>query len=286
MFVTNNPTVQIALGMRPVNVTGLPEDLFDCNEDVALGTFAALCCSPNVKDGDTYLVSIETLALRVLALFAAGADVKFHTEDFRDLDKLAARCANDGNHELVGWVRRAAYDRAKSLGMAGPGRVDTDGNQRVTGFAYIEPEDGRGYGELAGDLRAELFRERQTFALSPEAAEWQRLYESFTPQVVAPESTVDAWTRKRLLTFAAVFSALKPRLCNLEVEAVVLLALYGAGLRIDLGKHEFEMLRMRAETYISRMQADRYAEFRNRKMAEFALEAAFTRAKLAGFIVG
>jgi hypothetical protein len=166
--------------------------------------------------------------------------------------------------------------------MAGPGRTATESNSRVTGFAYIEPEDGRGYGELAADLAAELFADIERTPLDEEAAGWEALRQRFAPDTTT--GGVDAHTRKRLLTYAAVMAALKPRLCNTEVEAVVLLALYGANAGIDLSVYQYEMLRMRAEYYISRMNADRYASFRNRKMAEFALEAARKRAVEAGII--
>jgi hypothetical protein len=43
---------------------------------------------------------------------------------------------------------------------------------------------------------------------------------------------------------------------------------------------------MRAEKYIDTMRADRYAKFRNREMAEFALEAALKRAADDGIVVG
>jgi hypothetical protein len=280
--MNENITTTIELGARVPQLDSLPEDLFDCDPSQAFATFAALCCSANVKDGDNYLVDHRTLALRQLALFAAGAQVKFDSRDFRDLDDLAAKCANDSNFGLVSWVRRAAYDRAKSLGMAGPGRIATDSNSRVTGFAFIEPEDGRGYGELAADLAAELFSDIERTPLDEEAAGWEALRQRFTPDTT--NGGVDAHTRKRLLTYAAVMAALKPRLCNTEVEAVVLLALYGAGSGIDLSAHQFDMLRMRAEYYISRMNADRYVNFRNREMAEFALEAARKRAVEADII--
>lgn len=286
MFVNNtteNVTVKVDLAAKAPQLANLPEDLFDVDASLALGTFAALCCSANVKDGDNYLVSVQTLALRNLALFAAGAQVYYNRADFRDLERDARGCANNANHELVSWVLKAAYNRAKSLGIVGPGTADTYrvDDARTSGFAFIEPMDGRGYGKLAEDLSADLFLDSKPGrALSGEEIVWQHLFEQMSPQVVAAERA--EWSRKRLFTYAAVMSALKPRLCNTEVEAVVLLALYGAGCRIDLSNHQFDMLRMRAESYIGRMEAARYADSRNRKMTEFALAAATQRALDAG----
>jgi hypothetical protein len=276
-----NTNTTIELGARVPQLDRLPEDLFDCDQSQGLATFAALCTSANVKDGDNYLVDQNTLALRQLALFAAGAQVKYDTRDFRDLDRLAALCANDSNHELVSWVRKAAYDRAKLLGIAGPERIETTSNARVKRFAYIEPLDGRGYGELAADLADDLFADVAAKQLTDEEAGWESLRKRFSADA---DNGIDAHTRKRLVTYAAVFAALKPRLCNSEVEAVVLLALYGADTRIELSAHQFDMLRMRAEFYISRMKATRYASFRNREMAEFALEVARKRATAAGIV--
>lgn len=299
MFVstkTPETTVKFDLSGKSPQLGNLPEDLFDTDEAQALGTFAALCCSPNVNtgncdflisssgapDGD-YLVSIQTLALRNLALFAAGAQVHYHRNDFRDLEKLARGCANDSNHELVSWVLRAAYDRARSLGIVGPGTAETYrvDDARTAGFAYIEPEDGRGYGQLAEDLDEALFADAPpTRKLSAEESGLQRQFERWSPQVVADERS--AWTRKRLFTYAAVMSACKPRLCTLNVEAVVVLALYGAGVRIELTPVQFKMLESRVKWYLLQMQADRFVNSRNRKMAAFALEAAQERARNAG----
>lgn len=276
-----NITTNIRLGARVPQFAGIPEDLFDCAPAQAFATFAALCTSANVKDGDNYLVDQQSLALRMLALFAAGAQVKFDTSDFRDLDRLAAQCATDSNHELVSWVRRAAYDRAKSLGMAGPGRADTGSNDKVSAFAYIEPLDGRGYGELGADLPEELFADAAV-TMSEEEAAWEELRQRFAGDTTG--GAIDAHTRKRLVTYAAVMAALKPRLCNTEVEAVVLLALYGAGAGIALSAHQFDLLRMRTEFYISRMNADRFSNFRNREMAEFALRLGRERAVADGII--
>lgn len=264
----------------------VPDYLFDlhADESFALATFAALCTSANVRRGlDYYFVDERTLALRQQALFAAGAQVKYHTSDFRDLERLAREVKLDGNHKArvhVSWVLRAAYDRAKKLGMAGPGRIDTDSNPRLNGFAYIQPLDGRGYGNLGSDLSDDLFTDNQR-ELTEEEAGWEQLRQQFS----GTDNTPDAHTRKRLITYAAVFAACKPRLCNREVEAVVLLALYGAGAYISLSANQLDLLRMRAETYIARMHADRYANFRNREMAEFALEAARKRASADGVTV-
>lgn len=268
----NNTSINFGARVPQLNV---PEYLFDADEQLALATFAALCTSANVKDGDTYLVDEDTLALRQHALFAAGAQVKYHTDDFRDLE----RHARGINHPLVGWVLRASYNRARTLGMAGAGRVNTDTNANVDGFAYIEPRDGRGYGALASDLCSNFFGGDQR-KLTAEEADWEALRQRFS----GVDNTPDAATRKRLITFSAVFAACKPRLCNQEVEAVVLLALYGAGAFIDLTAHQFHMLRMRAEKYIDTMRADRWADFRNREMAETALEAARKRAHNDGVI--
>jgi hypothetical protein len=265
----------------------VPDYLFDADPALALATFAALCTSANVKDPITgrYHVDESALALRQQALFAAGAQVKFDPRDFRDLERTARQVNLEGNPQArtyVFWALRAAYDRAQRLGMAGPGRVETSGNEKVLGFAYIEPPDGRGYGDLASDLAPDLFVDK-TSEPDAEAAHWEALRQQFSGYDV---QTPNAHTRTRLMTYAAVFAACKPRLCHQEVEAVVLLALYGAGAFIRLTRRQFDLLRMRAEKYIDTMRADRYAKFRNREMAEFALEAALKRAADDGIVVG
>jgi hypothetical protein len=280
----NNPKIDLS-GVAP-QLGNLPDGLFDCNEALALTTFAALCCSPNVKLGDNeYFVSINSLALRNLALFAAGGQVFYHREDFRDLERLAHACSNDTNHHLVSWVLRCAYDRAKSLGIVGPGtagsfRVE---DARYNGLSRIEPEDGRGYGLLGEDLADELFHDsKPSRRMTAEEALGQAEFERWSPSAVASEDA--EWKRKRLVTYAAVMSALKPRLCTQPVEAVVFLALYGAGAEVELTQHQFEMLEMRAAAYLEKMCADRYANSRNRKMAEFALAAAQERARANGIV--
>jgi len=275
---THNTTVPFDLFEQQPNPNReLPEDLFDCDEVIAMATVAALCTGHARAHGQ--------LLLRQMALFAAGAQVKFNIEDFRDCERTVRTwmSANQPavDHEVVVWVLREAYNRAKSLGMAGPGRVNTDQNPKLDGFAFIEPEDGRGFGDLAADLADELFVDKQRTLTADEAA-YQAQFERYAPLMVAPGP--HNWTRKRLVTYAAVFAALKPRLCNHEVEAVVVLALYGAGARISLEAEQFDALRMQVERYIDCMKADRYAKFRNREMAEFALEAARKRAEVEGIV--
>lgn len=253
MFVnqlnTTDVTVPVDFGATGLQLGNLPEDLFDIDERIALATFAALCVGANVRDGDRHLNSVETLALRNLALLAASRNVFLVKADFRDLDRDAAKCANAENHELVTWVRRAAYRHVADLGITGPEASPLRMTRRTEGLQHLEPCDGRGYGKMAESLDQMWFEERP----------------------------VDNWSARRLITYAAVMAACKPRLCNPEVEACILLALYAAGARISLTADQFRTLRERAEYYIGRMQDPRYCG-RNLAMATFILGQASLRA--------
>lgn len=261
MFVNKSNldvTVPVYFGATALSgmlTSELPEDLFDVDERCALATLAALITSPDVRDGERYLVSMETLALRQLALFAAGADVFYTKADYRSLDRDAARCANDENHELVSWVRRAAYERAKCLSITGPESSADLMARRTRNLQRIELVTGRGYGDLAGSLEDALFEDR--------------------PQVR------ETWTSKRLVTYAAVMAACRPRRCTQDIESVIMLALYGAGTRIRLTSEQFQTLRLRAEYYISRVREPRFPR-RNLAMAEFVLQVALERADEEG----
>ncbi len=280
MFLKNNhPVASINFRSNGLQLDTCPAALFDSDDDVAAATFAALCGSPIVKVDDQYLVSIHTLALRQLALFAAGAQVCYDRKDFRDLESCARACFTDANHASVSWILRRAYDRAKQLGLIGPGTADVAcGNPKVAGFAVIEPEDGRGFTSVIPGLSTDLFLAKRppTRTLTVEEAGWQAEFERWSPAVVAADE--QEWLRKRLFTFAAVLAALKPRLCQLGVEAVVFLALYGAGVDVQLDADQYALLKLRAGNF--KEMCDKAGH--NYLMAECAMQAAANRASLEG----
>ncbi len=282
MFSQNNhPVATINFLAAGLQLNNCPTDLFASDDDIAAGTFAALCCSPLVKANDQYLVSIHTLALRQLALFAAGAQVCYNRSDFRDLESRARGCFTDANHADVSWLLQRAYDRAKLLGLIGPGSAEMslDTNPKVAGMAVIEPEDGRGFSRVVDGLSTTLLSATRPTSrkLTDEEADWQLQFERLSPAVVAADE--QAWLRKRLFTFAAVFAALKPTRCQNGVEAVVFLALYGAGVDVQLDKEQYKLLEMTARQFKDAIRGDKTGH--NYLMAKCALKAAAERASLA-----
>ena len=273
-MVTRIPdvTVNIDFTAAAPHLHNLPVDMFDIDERDAFATVAALFSTPEVRSDDTHLSSEGTLAVRILALFAADAWLRFTKQDFRTLDGHAARLQSNSDDEtasLIAWVRRGACKRAVWIGLIGD-RVEPLPD-RQNPLALIAPDKGRGYGVLDNGLATE--------------------FHGTTPPnrrlIIEGQSKTDeqvAWERKRLRTYAGLFAGCKPRCCNSAAEAVVFLALYGAGARVELTKQQFRKLERRVREYIGTMTGHERGIQRNADMASFAMHAAQERARAAGVI--
>ena len=273
-MVTRIPdvTVNIDFTANAPHMNDLPVDMFDIDERDALATVAALFSTPEVKNGEQHLSTEETLAVRILALFATDAWFRVSKADFRDLDGSAARLQSRSDQETartIAWVRRTACKRASWIGLIGD-RVEPLAD-RTNPLALIAPEDGRGYGVLDNGLAIE--------------------FHGTTPPnrrlIIEGQSRTDeqlAWERKRLRTYAGLFAACKPRCCNTAAEAVVFMALYGAGARVELTKQQFRKLERRVREYIGTQTGHERGNQRNADMASFAMHAAQERARAARVI--
>lgn len=268
-------------GFAPAIYASMPPDLLDIDESVALGTIAAMYSAPDVHGaGDgCNLYTDRALAVRLLALYAAGARVRFTRSDYRALlnaSPLGGVADEEAQPTLFETVDRQCVGMARNrAGM----RAVIDGFYRDTprteGLVELNLDDGRGYGEMDSGLPADFHTNRQ-----------------FTR---GQEEQQVRYIRERLLTYAALFSVGQPRHARQEPEAIVMLALYGAGVRIGLSTQQFRVLERRAKRYIATMLTmvpqgepqgplSKAHYLRNAQMARYALRRATVRAKATGLI--
>jgi hypothetical protein len=131
---------------------GLPAGWFDnelswkdgaVDDRLALMLTAALCSNPEVRQGKRYLVSEEALAVRLLALRAAGAPVGFHRLDAGELKaKARALAARLGADSELAQVIEYVCNRF-------------DEQSAAPAFVELELLDGRGYRDLSEGLPAD-----------------------------------------------------------------------------------------------------------------------------------
>lgn len=236
-----------------------PEDLLDIEQDRALATVAALFTAPKVcNDPGVWLADEACLSLRLLALYAAGAQIRLTNEQFSHLDHVVGAFYSDrfavAVKTTVGWARREAYSRASDDGIRNNGRA-----LRTEGLVTVDLETGRAYGDMTAGLPESFFAK--------------------TTDDDAGARTI----RRRLLTYAALFGAVRPELSNRESEAIVSLALYAAGARVGYTRQQFRSLEKRVRAYISSMKDDRFPEG-NSRAARYVLRRAQSRARGCGVI--
>ena len=276
-MVTRIPDVTVAIDFTAAvpHMSSLPADMFDINESQALATAAALFCAPDLKLNDQPLTTDGVLAVRILALFASDAWVRFSRPDFQELYARATQykqeCEDAETAEIVGWVLRRAHARACWIGLAHHHTEPLPEAQNP--LAMLDPHAGRGYSVidrgLASEFHGEVPSRRATLV----------------PGAPKSDEQVE-WERKRLLTYAALFAGCERHCCNQAAEAVVLLALYGAGVRVELTKQQFRKLERRVRDYIGTMTGHERGIQRNADMASFVVHAAQERARATGVIGG
>ena len=275
-MVTRIPDVTVAIDfMSEVpHMANLPLDMFDINESQALATAAALFCAPELRVEHDLLTTDGALAVRILALFGADAWVRFSRPDFEELYARATQfqreCEDPETAETVRWVLRRAHARACWIGLAHNHTQPLSDAQSP--LALVDPYEGRGYGIIDRGLASEFHG-----AVPSRSAPLVTGTSKSTEQV--------EWERKRLITYAALFAGCETHCCNTSAEAVVFLALYGAGVRVQLTKQQYRKLERRVRDYISTQTSDHGVQ-RNADMASFVVHAAQERARATGVIGG